>query len=149
MARIAIIIMILLFSAESRADALQAFDAAVRAACPQIDGVSLGPPRVVWYSKGSACQAAGDAVVSSFDPNTANTNSTKLSRAAFLSRLTDMELAAVLQAVSANSNAQIWWARFNSKDSIDLTDPFLKRGLDLLVTNGAITAQREAELLTP
>jgi len=46
------------------AGSLFALDAAVRAACPQIDGVSLDG--TIFYQPGATCQAAGNAAMAAF-----------------------------------------------------------------------------------
>ena len=132
----------------ANANSLNRFDAAVRAACPEIDGVSLGPPRVVFYRAGASCKAAGDAAAAAFDPNSV-VEPFYITKADFLDRVKATgKLKEIVTASQTNADVSIWILTAQSRDRIDLNDPLTKQGLDELVKAGLISQSDEDAILS-
>lgn len=72
---------------------------------------------------------------------------TVLSAREFLDRFTNTEYAAV--RASTDVNLQRAYDNLIAADFVDLTDPAVGQGLDLMVALGVIDASRKAELLQP
>lgn len=74
-----------------------------------------------------------------------------ISWADFLRRFTDIERAASYRAKINDTSGQLG-ALYDlgaAVGTIDLSDPQVKAALDVLVSDGALTAERETEVLTP
>ncbi|HEX7386237.1 MAG TPA: hypothetical protein VF285_03040 [Castellaniella sp.] len=75
------------------------------------------------------------------------TGRTVLSAREFLDRFTNTEYAAV--RASTDVNLQRAYDNLIAADFVDLTDPAVGMGLDLMSSLGVIDASRKAELLQP
>ena len=67
----------------ARADLINSLDATLRAACPQINGVSIGNPTdkstwIISYAPGATCQTAAQAALNSFSYTAPSTPPTSL-----------------------------------------------------------------------
>lgn len=71
-----------------------------------------------------------------------------ITRLAFRYRLTDAEYVAILTAAKSDVEVAAWVETFNIVSQVKLDDPRTKSGLDMMVSKGLLTAQRETEILT-
>ena len=82
----------------------------------------------------------------------ANASTTKITRLAFLNRFTDSEAVQIdLASMGATVQAAMLrreLKRIDSASHIDLTDPSLANGLNMLETVGLMNAGRAVEILT-
>lgn len=76
------------------------------------------------------------------------TNTRFMTQEVFTRRLTDQELRNIYQAAKASIDVEIWLDRFKMAKEIDLDDPFLVNGLNGLVSNGILSAERVLEILS-
>lgn len=71
-----------------------------------------------------------------------------ITRLAFRYRLTDAEYVGILTAAKTDVSVTAWVETFNIVTQINLNDPRTKAGLDMMVSKGLLTAERETEILT-
>lgn len=71
-----------------------------------------------------------------------------ITKLAFRYRLTDAEYVGILAAAKTDVEVAAWVETFNMVSQVDLDDPRTKSGLDMMVSKGLLTAQRETEILT-
>jgi hypothetical protein len=79
------------------------------------------------------------------EPSTTPRIVTKL---AFRYRLTDAEYVGILTAAKTDVSVAAWIETFNIVSQVNLDDPRTKAGLDMMVSKGLLTAERETEILT-
>lgn len=107
-----ILIILLVSSAHAQTTQLtSSLDSAVRAVCPQIDGISIGNPvdKATWVIKfqaGATCQTAAQTALTNFTLQNVITFST------LVSRLTDAEYQSLMQkraqAIAAGTTTSIF-----------------------------------------
>lgn len=71
-----------------------------------------------------------------------------VTKLAFRYRLTDAEYVGILTAAKTDVSVAAWIETFNIVSQINLDDPRTKSGLDMMVSKGLLTAERETEILT-
>lgn len=71
-----------------------------------------------------------------------------ITRLAFRYRLTDTEYVNILTAAKSDVQVAAWVETFNIVSQVNLNDPRTKSGLDMMVSKGLLTAERETEILT-
>ena len=71
-----------------------------------------------------------------------------ITRLAFRYRLTDAEYVNILTAAKNDVQVAAWVETFNIVSQVNLNDPRTKSGLDMMVSKGLLTAERETEILT-
>jgi hypothetical protein len=71
-----------------------------------------------------------------------------ITRLAFRYRLTDEEYVGILTAAKTDVSVAAWVETFNIVSQVNLNDPRTKSGLDMMVSKGLLTAERETEILT-
>jgi len=71
-----------------------------------------------------------------------------ITRLAFRYRLTDAEYVGILTAAKTDVSVAAWVETFNIVSQVNLNDPRTKAGLDMMVSKGLLTAERETEILT-
>ena len=71
-----------------------------------------------------------------------------ITKLAFRYRLTDTEYVNILTAAKTDVEVTAWIETFNMVSQINLDDPRTKSGLDMMVSKGLLTAERETEILT-
>jgi hypothetical protein len=71
-----------------------------------------------------------------------------ITRLAFRYRLTDAEYVGILTAAKTDVSVAAWVETFNIVSQVNLNDPRTKSGLDMMVSKGLLTAERETEILT-
>lgn len=71
-----------------------------------------------------------------------------ITKLAFRYRLTDAEYVNILTAAKTDVEVAAWVETFNMVSQVNLDDPRTKSGLDMMVSKGLLTAQRETEILT-
>jgi len=71
-----------------------------------------------------------------------------ITRLAFRYRLTDAEYVGILTAAKTDVSVAAWVETFNIVSQVNLNDPRTKSGLDMMVSKGLLTSQRETEILT-
>jgi hypothetical protein len=71
-----------------------------------------------------------------------------ITRLAFRYRLTDAEYVGILTAAKTDVSVAAWVETFNIVSQVNLDDPRTKAGLDMMVSKGLLTAERETEILT-
>jgi hypothetical protein len=71
-----------------------------------------------------------------------------ITRLAFRYRLTDAEYVGILTAAKTDVSVAAWIETFNIVNQVNLNDPRTKSGLDMMVSKGLLTAERETEILT-
>jgi hypothetical protein len=141
--RLILLSVLLVWAISAQAQAPKELDDAVRAVCPQIDGVSIGKftDRATWivhFQAGATCQAAAATVVSAFAfsqvPLTAQTISNMQAKVA-LSR------AGLLAAVQA-------WVNTQSAETqlIWNTTPGFSRNSTLIANGAAALGLTSAQL---
>jgi hypothetical protein len=74
---------------------------------------------------------------------------TVISKLALWSRFTPDEQAAIVGAAQTNVTVGVWLQTALVQESIDLSNPLTKEGLDALVAAGVLTSDRETAILTP
>ena len=128
---------------------------AIAAVCP-IDSVSIGSytDSTTWsvaFSPSATPQqiAAANALIPTIV--VADLRPTVLSAAQFQARFTQLEQGAIWAAAAKDTTGSIGAGLTLglTAQQIDLTDAVLKAWMDGLVLAGAITSQRETEILTP
>jgi hypothetical protein len=63
-------------------------------------------------------------------------------------RLTDAEYVGILTAAKTDVSVAAWVETFNIVNQVNLDDPRTKSGLNMMVSKGLLTAERETEILT-
>lgn len=71
-----------------------------------------------------------------------------ITRLAFRYRMTDEEYVGILTAAKTDVSVAAWVETFNIVSQVNLNDPRTKSGLDMMVSKGLLTAERETEILT-
>jgi hypothetical protein len=71
-----------------------------------------------------------------------------ITKLAFRYRMTDQEYVGILTAAKTDVEVAAWVETFNMVSQINLDDPRTKSGLDMMVSKGLLTQQRETEILT-
>lgn len=71
-----------------------------------------------------------------------------ITKLAFRYRMTDQEYVGILTAAKTDVEVAAWVETFNMVSQINLDDPRTKSGLDMMVSKGLLTEQRETEILT-
>jgi hypothetical protein len=71
-----------------------------------------------------------------------------VTKLAFRYRLTDAEYVGILTAAKTDVSVAAWIETFNIVSQVNLDDPRTKAGLDMMVSKGLLTAERETEILT-
>jgi hypothetical protein len=71
-----------------------------------------------------------------------------VTKLAFRYRLTDAEYVGILTAAKTDVSVAAWVETFNIVNQVNLDDPRTKSGLDMMVSKGLLTAERETEILT-
>jgi hypothetical protein len=71
-----------------------------------------------------------------------------ITRLAFRYRMTDAEYVGILNAAKTDVSVAAWIETFNIVSQVNLNDPRTKSGLDMMVSKGLLTSQRETEILT-
>jgi hypothetical protein len=71
-----------------------------------------------------------------------------ITRLAFRYRMTDAEYVGILTAAKTDVSVAAWVETFNIVSQVNLNDPRTKSGLDMMVSKGLLTSQRETEILT-
>ncbi len=71
-----------------------------------------------------------------------------ITKLAFRYRLTDTEYVNILTAAKTDVEVTAWIETFNMVSQINLDDPRTKSGLDMMVSKGLLTVERETEILT-
>jgi hypothetical protein len=71
-----------------------------------------------------------------------------ITRLAFRYRMTDEEYVGILNAAKTDVSVAAWVETFNIVSQVNLNDPRTKSGLDMMVSKGLLTSQRETEILT-
>lgn len=123
---------------------LQTYDAAIRAACPSIDGVDQKGVIFFTPAANAACRSAANAAAASYVP-VATRNVVPF--AAFIRRWTDAEYALLMQkraaAVTAGTVALVkQWDSAMADGSVDLNLPAATTFKAALVSNGILTQVR-------
>lgn len=72
---------------------------------------------------------------------------TKFSSRDFLKRFTKQEQLAVVTATMSNAQVKLLWDNLLAADYIDLADPEVEEGIDYLIAQELIGADRKAEVL--
>jgi hypothetical protein len=87
---------------------------------------------------------------STFSPPapTPDTKPPIITRLAFRYRMTDAEYVGILTAAKTDVSVAAWVETFNIVSQVNLNDPRTKSGLDMMVSKGLLTSQRETEILT-
>ena len=67
----------------------------------------------------------------------------------FLSKFTEQEQIAVVQATLSSAQLKLWYDKMLAASFIDLSDPRTVGGLTALVSFGLLTEARKNEILTP
>ena len=67
----------------------------------------------------------------------------------YLDRFTDAEQLAVVSATLQSAQVKLWYDRLLAASYIDLNDPRTEGGIDALIANGLIAADRKASLMEP
>lgn len=71
-----------------------------------------------------------------------------ITKLAFRFRLTDAEYVGILTAAKTDVEVAAWIETFNMVSQINLDDTRTKSGLDMMVSKGLLTVERETEILT-
>lgn len=71
-----------------------------------------------------------------------------ITKLAFRYRMTDQEYVGILTAAKTDVEVAAWIETFNMVSQVNLDDPRTKSGLDMMVSKGLLTEQRETEILT-
>jgi|688.fasta_scaffold102310_3 hypothetical protein len=71
-----------------------------------------------------------------------------ITRLAFRYRMTDEEYVGILTAAKTDVSVAAWVETFNIVSQVNLNDSRTKSGLDMMVSKGLLTSQRETEILT-
>jgi predicted transcriptional regulator len=62
--------------------------------------------------------------------------------------MTDEEYVGILTAAKTDVSVAAWVETFNIVSQVNLNDPRTKSGLDMMVSKGLLTAERETKILT-
>jgi predicted transcriptional regulator len=62
--------------------------------------------------------------------------------------MTDEEYVGILNAAKTDVSVAAWVETFNIVSQVNLNDSRTKSGLDMMVSKGLLTSQRETEILT-
>jgi hypothetical protein len=73
----------------------------------------------------------------------------KVSRQAFMDRIGDDAVAAILTLARTNAQVEAWVLRYQIVSDVDLRDPRTIGGIDALIAAGLIPSNRRAGILTP
>lgn len=141
------------------ATSLETLHAAIAAACPQVDGVSVGSwtDKSTWTVNyggrwaplaGDKADPCGAAVAAGFDPNAPANNPVYVSSAALLKRLTVAEYTGIMQAAAAklsqgDGSLSMWLdtAR-TAQGGVNINDPSTQAAKSALVGGGILTQSR-------
>lgn len=133
---------------------------AVVAVCP-VDSMQIGTwsDSTTWKfvfssSATTAQKQAAQNVISTFDPNAPIVRPVLLKASVLLSRLTNAEYTAILQAVQTKlqvGDVQLarWLDQIRTKVQIDLNDPMTTQAETYLINNNLLTAARAAVVFAP
>ena len=73
---------------------------------------------------------------------------TVLTKLEYMDRFTDVELAAIYTMAKTDVNVEVWLEKFKATPEINLLDPRVTIGLEVLHTAGLLTAGRVIEILS-
>jgi hypothetical protein len=105
------------------------------------------PTYVAWIAGGGPISLVdSEAILWTLTPNPALT--TKMSSLQFMSLFTSAEQTAIATAAQTNASILLLMMSWSSATYIDLKDPRVKEGLDVLVTAEIITSARETAILS-
>lgn len=117
-----------------------------------VDASGVAQNVILWdgashYTPPAGLTAVPEAQAPAYAP--APSHPTVVDRVAFWGRFTAAEQLAISTAAETDAQTNDWLVTAQVHDSIDLTDPLTKQGLDYLVSKALITAARETAILTP
>ena|SRR5215469_13278697 len=125
---------------------IQALTVALQIACGNVTGTD---GTIIWYdgNQTAQCVQAAQSALTNFVPS----NPTTIPTAAFLSRFTPTEQAAVWSAIGKDATGQLGALLTNglANGQITLNDSKVTQFMAALVASGAITQARSTIITTP